>query len=256
MYQYLLWIRYDGTAFHGWQWQTDLRTVQGELETALQKVIEAPFSLASSSRTDAGVHALRHPVGIRTALKLPPVALFKGVNSFLPQDMAVVDVQIVPYEFSARKAAMAKTYRYRIFNQANRDPFISPFAWHVPYRLDLEAMADAARVLVGEHDYTAFRAADCDAKSPVRTIYAIVAERDKSLITFTLHGNAFLRNMVRIIVGNLVTVGRGRLTTADIARILESKDRTLGAMTAPARGLTLMDVDYPIELVASGAHEW
>lgn len=256
MYQYLLWIRYDGTAFHGWQWQTNLRTVQGELETALEKVIQAPFSLASSSRTDAGVHAMRHPVGVRTDAKLPPIALFKGVNSFLPLDMAVVDVQNVPPDFNARKAAKAKTYRYRILNQPNRDPFINPFAWHIPYHLDVDAMRAGSRYLIGEHDFTAFRAADCDAKSPVRTIHTIIIEHQKPFITFTLHGNAFLRNMVRIIVGNLITVGRTRFTPEDIQRVLLSKDRTLGAQTAPARGLTLMDVDYPFELVASGAHEW
>lgn len=256
MYQYLLWIRYVGTQFHGWQRQADLRSVQGELETVLAQVIGDKFSLASSSRTDSGVHAMRHPVGVRTSVKLPPVALFRGVNSLLPHDMAVVEVQHVPWEFNARKAAVAKTYRYRVINQTNRDPFQGPFAWHVPYRLDLHAMREAARYLVGQHDFSAFRAADCDARTPVRTVHAIVIERDEPFITFTLHGNAFLRNMVRIIVGNLVTVGRGRLTPEQIGQILESKDRTLGAQTAPARGLTLVDVDYPMELIASGAYEW
>ncbi len=256
MYQYLLWIRYVGTQFHGWQRQADLRSVQGELETVLAKVIGTHFSLASSSRTDAGVHALKHPVGVRTAAKLPPIALLRGVNSMLPHDMAVVDVQHVPWEFNARKAAVAKTYRYRVLNQTNRDPFIGPYAWNVPYRLDTQAMRIAAKYLVGEHDYTAYRAADCDARTPVRTIYAICIEREGPLITFTLHGNAFLRNMVRIIVGNLVTVGRGRVPPEYVKEVLESKDRTLGAQTAPARGLTLIDVDYPLELIASGAYEW
>jgi tRNA pseudouridine38-40 synthase len=256
VYHYLLWIRYDGTDFHGWQRQTDLRSVQGELESALKKVVGDEYRMASSSRTDSGVHALRHPVGVKTPVKLPPVALFRGMNSVLPMDMAVVDVQTVPLGFNARKSAVAKTYRYRVLNQTNRDPFIGRYAWHVPYRLDVESMREAAQYLVGEHDFSAFRAADCDARSPRRRVHAIVVERNGSEIIFTLHGNAFLRNMVRIIVGNLVTVGRGRLTPAMVKEILDSLDRTKGAQTAPARGLTLMDVDYPMELVASGALEW
>lgn len=256
---FLLWLRYDGTEFHGWQRQANARSVQGALEGALAVVLKgkgSSFRLGTTSRTDAGVHALRHPVGLETDSRIPMDGLLKGLNSVLPRDVSVVEVARAPEGFSARKASMAKTYVYRVMEDRVPDPFEDRYSWRLKGRLDLDAVRAGARHLLGEHDFSAFRSAECDAGTPRRLLNALVVQRDGRVVTFTVCGNAFLRNMVRIIVGSLVEVGMGRHAPEWIASVLASRDRTQAGRTAPPRGLFLAGVEFPTELLAEGAHAW
>lgn len=252
----LLWLSYDGSQFFGWQRQKTHRSVQGELETALTSMFDGQFRLGTSSRTDAGVHARRHPVSVSVERDIPPMGVRKGLNALTPYDLSVIDVQEVPGGFSARKSAMGKTYRYRVRCSTIKDPFLDRFCWRVPWFLDADLMQAEARCLLGEHDFSAFRAANCDARSPVRLITSVHVERDGEEVWIQVGGNAFLRNMVRIIAGSLVEVGRGHRAPGWLKETLESKDRTRAGTTAPGRGLCLMDVTYPPELVASADNEW
>lgn len=250
MKNYLLRLRYDGTQFHGWQRQANARTVQGELERALDTIFDGvSYRLSASSRTDAGVHALRHPVSLETDARIPPDGLLKGLNSLLPHDVSVREVLLVPSGFDAKKMALSKTYVYRILEDRIPNPFEERYAWRLPYGLDLDAMRLGAAYLLGEHDFSAFRSAQCDAKSPWRQINALVVAREGRIVTLTVNGNAFLRSMVRVIVGSLVRVGAGRESPEWISHVLESHDRTRAGLTAPARGLFLADVSFPPDLI-------
>jgi tRNA pseudouridine38-40 synthase len=251
---YLLHLSYDGTDFHGFQRQANARSVQGELEKALDSVLSGDFKVGSSSRTDAGVHALRHPVSVTTGRMIPLHGLVKGLNSLLPRDVAVVEAREVPPGLHPRKSSTHKTYYYRVFEGGQRDPLLTRTSWWVKRPLDLEAMRQAAAFLVGEHDFAAFRSAECDSKSTQRFLSLLRIEREAALVTITVSGNAFLRNMVRIVAGCLVEVGLGKHPPAWVGEVLASKDRTRGGITAPAHGLFLADVHFPTELLADGAH--
>ncbi len=214
------------------------------------------FRLATSSRTDSGVHAARHPVVVKTGSTIAAGSLQRGLNALLPGDMAIVDFRPVSPYFDSRRFALGKTYRYCVDGSFNPDPFMERFSWRPRSRLNHALMVEAARHLVGEHDFDAFRSIHCDSPTTRRLIQAIHVERRGRTIQIDVTGNAFLRNMVRVMVGTLVDVGRRRLAPNDIPRILESRDRTEASMTAPAQGLTLMDVYYPVELLCYGAHGW
>jgi tRNA pseudouridine38-40 synthase len=241
----LLIFEYDGTAFHGWQRQGVQRTVQGTAEEAISQLEGRPCSLRTSSRTDAGVHALAHPAGLRTERNLPLMAYFAGLNSMLPPDLSVRQVLEVGPDFDARRSARGKRYAYRIYNAPGRRPLYSATSWHIPWALDLRAMREAAIHFLGEHDMSAFRAAHCDSKSTVRNIRAVDIHSDGDLVTIEIEANAFLRNMARVMVGTLVEVGRGRRPPDWLPGVLAAKDRTLAGMTAPAHGLCLKLVYYP-----------
>ena len=214
------------------------------------------YRLATSSRTDSGVHGWRHPVTIITSKPISISAIQRGLNALTPKDIAIIDAQVVPLSFGARRDAIGKTYQYHLYQSLHQDPYVEPYAWRISKPLNLDAMRKAGRFLIGKHDFSAFRASHCDARSPVRQLHAVHIGRENRHITITVNGNAFLRNMVRIIAGNLVEVGVGRFEPDWMAHVLESKDRGEGGRTAPGRGLFLLDVSYPTELVASGAHEW
>jgi len=253
---YLLLIRYDGTDFHGWQRQPGVRSVQGELEVALERLLGEPFRLGTSSRTDAGVHARRHPASLETDAFIPLEGLCKGLNALLPPDVAVVQMMPLPAGSSARKSSLGKTYRYSIYQGTYRDPHEDRNGWWIKRPLDLEAMARGGRHLVGEHDFTAFRSAQCGAASPRRLLTSVSVVRQGKVISIWLCGNAFLRNMVRIMAGSLVEVGLGRHSPDWIGELLVRRDRTLAGPTAPARGLCLVDVSFPPDLLCDGAHRW
>lgn len=195
---------------------------------------------------------MRHPVAVHLDSNLPPVALNRGLNSLLPHDLSVVDVWSLPSMpgFSARKTALGKTYTYRISQLPYKDPFLARYSWHVTQHLDAQAMTQASLALLGEHDFSAFRAADCDARSPLRRVFSIIVENDQKEIKITINGNAFLRNMVRIIAGTLVDVGRGKHDPGWVGDLILKRDRTQAGRTAPPWGLCLADVDYPPEIVA------
>jgi tRNA pseudouridine38-40 synthase len=237
-------IEYDGTEFAGWQRQDGQRTVQGCLEQAVTAMTGEPAIVRGAGRTDAGVHAKGQVANFNTSARIPPGGFLRGLNAELPPDIAVLDLVDVPMAFDARHAARGKLYRYQIWNHLVRSPGHRRTSWHCRAPLDLHAMRDAATVFVGEHDFRAFRAADCERKTTVRLLRQLELRRTGALITCDVEGTAFLKNMVRILVGTLVAVGRGKLTRADLLRIQASGDRTQAGMTAPAAGLCLIHVSY------------
>jgi tRNA pseudouridine38-40 synthase len=220
--------------------------VQALVEDALAEMTGAKPHVQGSGRTDAGVHARGQVASFVTETAIPTENLGKGLNALLPRDVAVVAIEDAEPGFDARRAARGKVYRYAIWNAPNRSPLRSRTSWHVVRPLDRAAMRASAAVLVGEHDFSAFRAAGCDAKSPIRTVRRIdlVEEEDGPLLALVFEGTAFLRNMVRIVSGTLVDVGHGRYTADDVASMLAGRDRNAAGRTAPAHGLCLERVVY------------
>ncbi len=237
-------IKYDGTDYHGWQYQPNGITVQEVLENTLQKVLKNKISVTGCSRTDAGVHAKMHVSNFKAETSIPVHKIPLVLNQFLPDDIRASECEMVDDDFNARYHTVEKTYRYRILNQEHNDPFLSRYVWHYPTRLDVEKMKEAACFMVGEKDFTAFMASGSSAKTTVRNLKKVEVEKEGNLITITACANGFLYNMVRIIVGTLVYVGNSKLTAEEVKRILESKDRRLGGVTAPPQGLILEEVVY------------
>jgi len=242
---YRLTIEYDGEAFSGWQKQPGRRTVQGAIEEALAVIAREELRVQGASRTDAGVHALGQVASFETERVLETRKLAGSISALCRPDAAVVRAELAPPGFNARRDARGKRYCYRVLNRATPSPLRARTSWHIRDPLDLGAMRAAAAILVGTHDFAGFRAADCGREETVRTITAIdVGEREGGLVEMEVRGTAFLKNMVRIIAGTLVAVGLGKMATADVARVLETCDRTLAGQTAPAHGLTLVEVFY------------
>lgn len=240
-------IEYDGSAYSGWQFQRHSPSVQAVLEAALSRVANHPVSVWCAGRTDAGVHATAQVVHFESDSARSPRAWVLGTNANLPSTVAVRWAHEVPSHFNARFSAMGRSYRYLLANTAAR-----PALWHGrmswEFRpLNVEAMARAARALLGEHDFSSFRAAGCQAKNPVRTLRKMEITRDGACVAFTLEANAFLHHMVRNIVGALLEVGRGERPEEWIADLLRARDRRLAGMTAPPDGLYLVGVRYPEE---------
>jgi tRNA pseudouridine38-40 synthase len=245
-HEWLLRVAFDGAGFAGFQKQeAGIRTVAGALEDGWHAWTgERPW-LRTSSRTDAGVHARRMPVHVRTARALPAKAVVLGFNAHLPEDVAVQEASPVPAGFHVRRDAIGKQYVYRIWTARARNPLRRHDAWHVPWTLDVEAMRVAAGHLRGEHDFSAFRAAGCQAKSTKRYIWRVDVDAEQApLLEVRVRGNAFLRNMVRIMAGTLAEVGKGRIEPEAMPHILQSRRRDAAGPTAPAHGLTLDDVRY------------
>ncbi len=239
-------IQFDGTDFSGWQLQVTDRTVQGELEAALQQLTGEPVRVYSSSRTDAGVHAVGMAVNFKMDTTLPLVAFHYGLNSLLPTDLQVIAASDAPDDFHSRFSSLGKTYVYRIQTGDTRWPLMARTAWHVRGELDVAAMQSAAAVMIGRHDFSAFRSAQCDADNPIRTVDELtVSTNADGIIEIKIRARAYLRNMVRIIAGTLVEVGKGKKDVQWVLELLESGDRTKGGMTAPPQGLFLMKVHYP-----------
>jgi tRNA pseudouridine38-40 synthase len=242
-------VEYDGTALCGWQRQANGPTVQGHLEAALGQLLAHEVAVVGASRTDAGVHARGQVASFRTERTIPLHGVRRGLNSLLPPAIAVADAAEVPDDFHPRFSATGKHYRYLVLTRSERSPRWRDRAWHHPGALELAAMRQAAAALIGEHDFAAFRAAGCTAKRTVRRIDEIVVREEAEaghpcLVAFEVRGNAFLRNMVRIVVGTLVEVGAGRRPVEQVAEILASRDRTRAGITAPPQGLELMSVRY------------
>ena len=240
-------LEYDGTDLVGWQRQANGPSVQEALETALAAMTREPVTVVGASRTDAGVHALGQVASFHTRSSIPVDGFRRGLNGALPPAIAVRAAREVPPAFHARRSSLGKHYRYRLLARPDRSPLRGRTSWHRPYPLDLDAMRAAAAALVGEHDFSAFRAAGCQARTPTRQVTGLaVADPDPAgIVRIDVRGNAFLRNMVRILAGTLVEVGEGRRTVPEVAAALQSRDRTRAGVTAPAHGLVLVEVFYP-----------
>lgn len=238
-------VEYDGSQLHGWQRQHNNPTVQQHLEETLAKILTHEVQVTGASRTDAGVHARGQVASFRTDRPISVVGIRRGLNTLLPDSISIRDAAEVPDDFHPRFSATGKHYRYTILARRERSPRWRDFAWHVREPLNVHAMHDAARALIGEHDFSAFRAAGCSAKSTIRRIDSIALTRlHPHLLEIDIRGNAFLRQMIRIIVGTLVDVGMGDRPVSQVAEILASKDRTVAGQTAPPQGLELVEVRY------------
>ncbi len=239
-------VEYDGTDLCGWQRQANGPTVQQHLEDALAAMLDHPVRITGASRTDAGVHARGQVAMFETERTIPLHGVRRGVNARLPPCVAVVGADVAPDDWHPRHSATGKRYRYTVLARQDRSPRWHHRAWHRPRPLDAAAMAEAASALVGTHDFAAFRAAACDAKTTTRRMdqVAVMTSPEPGILTVEVSGTAFLRNMVRIVAGTLIDVGEGRLAAAEVAEILTSLDRTRAGQTAPAHGLELVEVHY------------
>ncbi|MCV2885638.1 tRNA pseudouridine(38-40) synthase TruA [Aestuariibacter sp. AA17] len=238
-------IEYDGAALFGWQRQREVASVQEHLEKALSTVASESIEVACAGRTDAGVHATGQVVHFDTNAQRPDKAWTMGVNANLPDSVAVRWVQTVPDTFHARFSATARRYRYVIFNHRFRPAILHSGVTHVYADLDAEKMHRAGQSLLGEHDFSSFRAALCQSKSPYRHVTHLKVERRGQYIVIDIQANAFVHHMVRNITGSLIEVGAGRKPENWIAELLAKKDRKLAAATAKPNGLYLVDVTYP-----------
>lgn len=240
----VLGVEYAGTGFLGWQTQASGRTVQACLEGALTAIAGHAVRVHCAGRTDAGVHATAQVIHFDTSAKRPLNAWVRGVNSQLPGDIAVKWACEVGADFHARFSAISRRYRYVLYNSPVRPAILSGRAgwFHLP--LDESAMAEAAELLLGHHDFSSFRAAGCQARSPVKHLYEAAVRRDGDYLTFDFWGNAFLHHMVRNVVGALVYVGKGAHPPHWVAELLAARNRRDAAPTFPADGLYLCGVEY------------
>jgi len=244
MRQIKLIIEYDGTGYVGWQVQPNGSSIQAAIEGALARLLKEPVRLHSSGRTDAGVHARGMVACFMTAKVLPLRAFSDGLNALLPPDIAIHAAEEVPAEFHPRFTATGKHYRYIIHRGEHRSPLVRSQSWHVRGELDLASMVEAAEHLVGEQDFASFRTSGCAARTTVRRIDAVHFTEEKELLVIDVRGSGFLRNMVRIMVGTLVEVGRGKRSPDDVARLVSMPGAFPAGQTAPPQGLCLMEVYY------------
>ena len=244
MPHYALLLEYDGTGFVGWQRQDNGLSIQDVLETAAAR-LATPVETIVAGRTDAGVHAEAQVVSLDLPREMTPYALREALNFHMkPHLVAVRQVAPAPDNWNARFSAIGRTYRYRILNRAARPALLAGRAWHVHVPLDAVAMQAAAESLLGKHDFSSFRAAACQAKSPLRTLDRLQVTRDGENIEFIVKARSFLHHQVRNMVGTLKLVGEGRWPVARVAEVLAARDRTAAGPTAPAHGLCLAAVRY------------
>ncbi len=243
-------LAYDGSEFSGWQIQPDASTVQGTLASAIGRVTCEKVLPQGSGRTDAGVHALGQVATFPTQSPIPAANLVKALNDVLPPSIRVLEACEAAAEFHARKSARAKTYRYRLYRDPICPPFLSRYVWHYPFPLDENAMQQAASLVIGEHDFTSFAAADPERGrddeiiSNVRRIFVSTWKRAGEELIYTVQGSGFLHHMVRNLVGAFVLAGKATLKPENISEILQARNRAAAGATAPASGLYLVNVDY------------
>ena len=252
MTNYRLILEYDGTDFEGWQSQSgDRRTVQGCLADAVERITGERVQPNGSGRTDSGVHAEGQVANVKLAASLAPAELQRALNAVLPLDLVVRALDAVPENFDARRDALSKRYRYRIWNGPWRSPHRARTHLFVPRRLDFDAMQRAAQALVGTHDFASFQASGSSVKTSVRTVTRLQGKgAPGGEIVFDVEGSGFLRHMVRNIVGTLLEVGQGQRTSGSMEALLAARDRRQAGITAPPMGLCLMRVDYAVEAAA------
>jgi len=241
-------VAYDGTDFCGFQEQLGQESIQSALNHAIGVICKTEFKMMGAGRTDAGVHARAQVISIEMATDLSTDKLVLALCHGLPKSIRVFRVDEFKQPFNPKNHAIGKRYVYRIWNAPCSDPFRDRFMWHLRRQIDVSAMQEAARFLVGEHDFESFRSAQCSAAHARRYIWAVNVSKSDHEIQIEVRGNAFCHNMVRIIAGTLLEVGTGKKQPADVAAILGQKDRTKAGITAPAKGLTLEEVYYPDNL--------
>ena len=239
-------VEYDGTAYHGSQLQADMPTIQGEIEEALYKLTGEKSRVMAASRTDAGVHARGQVVSFRTRSPLPLQAFVRGLNHYLPDDIAIKAASRADDSFDARRGALCREYNYYILNSLTRSPIRRGFCHLVPGQLDIEAMNQACQALIGKHDFASFvTSAEVGAKSTVRNVYRAEIKKNGDLVVFNMVANSFLPHQVRNTVGALIRVGLGKMTVEGFNSLVEARRPGLAGPTAPACGLCLMKIDYP-----------
>ncbi len=239
-------VEYDGTRYHGFQWQANRPTIQSELERALWKLTGERVRVLGASRTDAGVHAKGQVVSFRTRAHHSPETFIKALNYYLPKDIAVKAAYRVKDSFNVRRHAISREYNYYILNSLARSPLRERFYYLVPRHLDIEAMNQACQVLIGEHDFASFvGSSELAVKSPVRRVFQAEMRQDGEFAVFHMVANSFLMHQVRNTVGTLIRVGLGEMSSDEFYSILEARKPGLARPTAPARGLCLMRVNYP-----------
>jgi tRNA pseudouridine38-40 synthase len=237
-------VSYDGTAYHGWQCQPNVVTVQETIQKAIERITSREAKLHGGARTDSGVHAMGQVVNFLSESPIDLTSLARGINSLVPPDIRVKEAHEVPGEFHSRYSAKSKTYVNCILGSSCNSPFYERYAWHIPYSLDIHSMSRAAKIIIGTHDFSAFKKKDQAYRSTVREILRAGVRRRRDFVYVVMEGTGFLRYMVRNIVGTLVLVGSGRLTEAGFQEIFESHDRVKAGPTAPARGLFLREIKY------------
>jgi tRNA pseudouridine38-40 synthase len=249
-------IEYDGTAYSGWQALDHIASVQAEVERALSLVADGPVAVVCAGRTDAGVHALAQVAHFDTDMSRPARGWVLGANTHLPPDISLLWATEVPADFHARFSATARRYRYLILDRRTRSAL-----WHARTTfssrpLDAAAMHAAGQQLVGTHDFTSFRAAECQAKTATRIVESLSVRREGALVSVEVQANAFLHHMVRNVVGTLLPVGRGERDAAWVAEVLAARDRRVAGITAPPQGLYFAGVRYPDRFGVPPAREW
>lgn len=241
-------IEYDGTNYSGWQEQINAITVQQEIERATSEATQEKVKLIGASRTDKGVHAKGQVANFFTNSNIPDFKFKDAINIKLPEDIVILNSEEVEKDFHSRFDAVGKRYKYIIYNSKTRSPLLRNYSYYVPWKLDYKAMKNASKYFVGTHDFYSFMVSRSSAKvtikSTVRTINKLAIEKEKDLVYFLIEGNAFLYNMVRIIIGTLIDVGKGKIEEYDIPNIIKAKDRTKAGHTAPAQGLYLEKIFY------------
>lgn len=236
-------IQYDGTKYCGWQKQPNSSGIQGTIEYAIYEITREKVNIIGSGRTDAGVHALGQVANLKTNSNIPAARIPDALNAKLPKDISIIDCQEVSDDFHSRYSATGKIYRYLIYNKPYRSPLYKDISYHVRYDLDIQKMRVEAQSLLGTHEFKGFMSSGSSVKDTVRTIHNISIEESGDLIVLEVEGNGFLYNMVRIIVGTLVDIGRGRIDKP-LEEIIASQDRGEAGHTAPAHGLFLKKVHY------------
>jgi tRNA pseudouridine38-40 synthase len=246
-------LEYDGRAYSGWQFQPGLHTVQDQVQRALSRVADAPVEIVCAGRTDAGVHASAQVLHFDSDAARGERAWRLGANTYLPNDVSLLWVREVPEQFHARFSATARSYRYLILNRDSRPGLDTGRATWERRPLDADVMNACAQVLVGEHDFSAFRAIECQSKSPVRRVERVAVTRQGEWLRLDITANAFLHHMVRNVAGLLMSVGEGDSAPERVAQVLASRDRRTNAATAPPDGLYLAAVRYPAEFALPAA---
>ena len=237
-------VSYDGTAYCGWQLQPNGVTIEEVLNQALSSLLKEDIQVIGASRTDSGVHAMGNVAVFDTESRIPGDKICFALNQRLPDDVRIQASEEVPLTFHPRKANCVKTYEYKILNRKIDMPLQRLYSHFCYFNLDLEKMQKAASYLIGEHDFKSFCTVRTQAEETVRTIYSLTVTKADDLITIRISGSGFLYNMVRILAGTLIGVGRGAIAPEQIPAILEAKDRQAAGMTVPPQGLTLVKIDY------------